>query len=482
MFRPRNHIKLDPLAYVPNVEDLQRVLAEAEKYRSSTIELPWRLKESNLFYSLVVRAEFSPLEPVWTLYEGEGNRSHVIWSAPFTDLELLKEVISLTVAESLGMSLTSLPAQDTSTGESRWQEAEEEMKLEEKPTKLKPRTEAKETLIANQPDVQPLIQPPVQPPNQSPVPYAYFYPGYPYPIPYPYPYPYPQAVPGPQAAPAPQTLAGSIPLQPGQVSGLPTNTQNQLVPQLPQPNPELVSKQKNFMIGQLLIDTGLVVPDTLTTILKIQEMITHGLIDTEQAVEAVKKARNQQGAIEVASLINRLSSHAARRGGKAAKRATPLLGEILVKAEVINNSLLLAVLKLQEVVRSGAMTQNEACQAFKRELASGKSQKSSSSVITAAQQEAVVSLLVEAGLLSKNDKDTAYRVQRRHGGKIDNILAAAGKVSKKTFAAGIECERLLAQKKIKIEQVMIALNYCERSRVGLKEAIVDLGWQHDLDL
>ncbi len=63
-----------------------------------------------------------------------------------------------------------------------------------------------------------------------------------------------------------------------------------------------------------------------------------------------------------------------------------------------------------------------------------------------------------------------------------DILVSAGKVNQKTIAAAHQCEYLLSEKKIKLEQAMIALNYCERSRVGLTEAIVDLGWRDDLDL
>jgi len=263
---------------------------------------------------------------------------------------------------------------------------------------------------------------------------------------------------------------------------LPTNTQNQLVPLLSPADNELVSKQKNYMLGQLLIDTGVIVPDTLTTILKLQEMISNGLLSTDQAIDAVKKSRDETGAIEVAALIKKLSGAADKDKDTSIRRITPLLGEILVKAEVINNALLLAILKLQEVVRSGAMTQAEACQAFKRELAGvPRPQKQVSLTLTAKQQEGIVDLLVQAGLLTAIDKETAYLLLKRHGGRIDNILATAGKVSKKTFAAAIECQRLLAQKKLKLEKAMIALNYCERSRVGLTEAIADLGW-HDEDL
>ena len=440
MFRPRKHIKLDPLTSIPKLDDLQRALIQAQKNRASTVELPWQLKDANLSYSLAVRAEFGPSESVWTLYEGEGNRSHVVWSAPFTDMELLKEVVFLTVVESTGISHSSLPAQ------------EEKITSKE----INPEIEAQMAEIKETP-----LSPP-------PVAYAYFYPGYA--IPYPYPYP--------QGLADPQTLANTLPLQPG----MPSTVQNQFAPILPTPNPDLYNKQKNFLLGQFLIETSLITSETLNIILKLQAMIASGLINTEKAIAAIKKAHSERSSVNVAKLIEDCAATPGGEINSSARKTTPLLGEILVKAEVINNFLLLAILKLQEVVRSGALTAQEACLALKKELSNSKSSKEQNLARTSEQDRTAVDLLIKAGVISQEDKDIAYRVQKQHGGKIDNILVAAGKGSKKTFAAALQCEYLLSQKKIKIEQVMIALNYCERSRVGLAEAIADLGWHADLDL
>ncbi len=398
MFQKKKYIKLEPLILPPPQQaDLQRALVQAQKFRGSTVELPWRLKENNLYFSLAVRSELSSVEHVWTLYQGEGSNSHVMWSAPFTDLDLLKEVIALTMSESIGST------DSVSVTKSHSLPPDQQM--------------VTETTAPLQPAV------PAQP---------------------------------------------DTPVQPHMVVA----DQSQLPPVLPALNPELFKKHKNFLLGQFLIATGLIVSATLDKILKLQEMIATGLIDTEQAIEAIKKANLQGSDINIVGSQKKanISQH------------TPLLGEILVRAEVINSSILLAILKLQELVRSGAMTPGEACQSLRKELTSGSSLREKGLVSQSRQEEVMLELLLRAGLIAQEDKKTVHDVQKKHGGKVGDILMAAGKVNQNTIAAAHQCEYLLSEKRIKLEQVMIALNYCERSRVGLAEAIVDLGWHDDLDL
>ena len=86
MFRPKKHLKLDLLESTPSINDLKQALGHAQKLRGCTIELPWNLNDLKASFALAVCIEVKAEEPFWTLYEGEGNKSHVLWSAPFSDL------------------------------------------------------------------------------------------------------------------------------------------------------------------------------------------------------------------------------------------------------------------------------------------------------------------------------------------------------------------------------------------------------------
>ena len=72
----------------------------------------------------------------------------------------------------------------------------------------------------------------------------------------------------------------------------------------------------------------------------------------------------------------------------------------------------------------------------------------------------------------------ARKVVFRHGGDIRNILQAAGKVDSKTMSAAMICASLVKASSMKVEQCIIALNYCSRSRVGFDEALEELRWEN----
>lgn len=97
LLRPKNHIKLSPLSSTPNVEELKQLFAEVKKTRNCSIELPWAV--DMLRFALDVCINLGNQEPVWTLYQGDGVQSHVVWGAPFTDIYLLREVVALSIAE-----------------------------------------------------------------------------------------------------------------------------------------------------------------------------------------------------------------------------------------------------------------------------------------------------------------------------------------------------------------------------------------------
>src|SRR5277367_2044684 len=97
MYKPRKYFRLTQLFAMPTVAECRTLLAEAKKTRSSTVEQPWRSQKTYLAYSLAVRVDLGGAEPLWTLYEGEGNRARVIWSSPFEDIDLMHDVLQLSL-------------------------------------------------------------------------------------------------------------------------------------------------------------------------------------------------------------------------------------------------------------------------------------------------------------------------------------------------------------------------------------------------
>jgi hypothetical protein len=92
------------------------------------------------------------------------------------------------------------------------------------------------------------------------------------------------------------------------------------------------------------------------------------------------------------------------------------------------------------------------------------------------EMHATFDLLQKAGLLSETDLKTAQAVRSKHGGDMVQILKSAGKLEIKTYDAALICIQLIHVGKMKVEQCIIALNYCSRSRVGFDEAMEELNW------
>ena len=86
----------------------------------------------------------------------------------------------------------------------------------------------------------------------------------------------------------------------------------------------------------------------------------------------------------------------------------------------------------------------------------------------------VYDLIQKAGILTESDMTTALGVRKKHGGELIQILESAKKLDKKTFEAAIACQPLIREGLMKLEQCIIALNYCHRSRVDFDTALEEM--------
>ena len=575
MFKRKRYIRLDEIQGMPQTPELKRLLFESNRARGSTVELPWRSLKTKLRYSITVCFEVDRIEPIWSLYQGEGAQSRMVWTQSFKDPELLNDVISLSLpAEGQAEQLpdTTINERDKhwnpTLDRSRHTYTTSEVELlSPLDTELppKPDSEAFFTLsplekedaehalrstepnhtdhelapdaaidngqeidyaahqaqqaqqmqqMQGQPGFQyppgydPNLHAPPQPgyayPPGYPPPYPAPYPGYPYPPQDPaayavagYPPGYPQGYPGyppmyppqdPNAYPPgyPQQYApppGYQPYPPGyQVPpGMqPYPQQGQFPPQFaPAPgtvvvprvtaDSDLIAKRPNILLGDFLVETGLIPETTLEAALQLQGMVRNGSLSTGQAAEAVRRAHNRGGEVE------QFSPSTPAPDGSTAKVNAPPLGEILVEAGLIRISILKAALNLQEVVRTGALTKEEAIDAFLKEhFGKGENTVAQSN---AEKDQKVLDLFIKAKLIQPSDIEAAEAVRKKHGGDVPKILQAAGKFDKMTFEAAAVCQNLLDENRIKIEQAIIALHYCQRSRVSFDDAIEELGWE-----
>lgn len=259
-------------------------------------------------------------------------------------------------------------------------------------------------------------------------------------------------------------MAATVAVQPGSLPVAPEEP----LPSAPpvKSETEILKKRANVMLGQFLVQAGLIPLITLDSALLLQDIVKNGVFDIIQAAEALARAHNRGGSLEV-------SVFTAKPVPGARLPNAPPLGQLLLKSGLIDGSALTAALHFQEAARQGVMDKTEALDAFVKETF-GKSrpdQKEGPEV------ERTLALLTQANLLSKQDVEVARKLQEKHGGEMMKILVTAGKIDPKTLEAAVKIQLLVLRKRLKPEQAIIVLDYCHRSRVTFEDAIAELGWQ-----
>ncbi len=536
MFRPKKHVRLTSLPNAPKVADIKSVADEASKARGCTVELPWKNKMTGVPYSLTVRYEVAGGDPMWTLYEGEAAKSRVVWSSPFEDVELLYDVLMLSIPEEVdtgelqtgshrtqsdaaaqraaaaasgvlpqppnyygeGLLTGNEKLEVPSTGLGFYYQKEGDdlgllkdddppPKKEEKPAaKKEPAKETEKKPTTETPIPQPAQVNPT-PPYGTPIPGYQYPPGYPYPQPgyppqgYPANY-YPQGYPGypPQGYPNyppgyPPQGAGNVAVQPGQQgpqgtpqSVQPTDQATAAAASRPT-DQDLMRPRPNLRLGQFLVEAGLVPESTVDAALQLQELVKSGSLSTAQAAEAVRRAHIRGGAVDPKLIAAPLTK-------ADLKAVAPPLGQILVEAAIIRGPVIRQALKLQEDIRSGSMSKEDALDALCLEVF-GVGRKSADKGGETSESTNALELLRKAQLVSDFDHETASKVRDKHGGQLLNILVKAGKLDQHTADGATKCNEYIAAGKLEEGKAIIALHYCQRSRIELASALKELGWE-----
>lgn len=202
-----------------------------------------------------------------------------------------------------------------------------------------------------------------------------------------------------------------------------------------------MDKRSNVLLGTLLVEAGLVTTPTLNAALKIQELVRDEKMDQDQAFDALKRLHS------MGSSIDDYLSPTDFKSGKVAGAAKP---------------------KPTAPTGGGGTSAPGA--------ASGAPKPGGPDPEKVREMSASFDLLQKAGLLNEADLKSAQQVRSKHGGDMVQILKSAGKLEMKTYDAAVTCIRLIHVGKMKVEQCIIALNYCSRSRVGFDEAMEELNW------
>jgi hypothetical protein len=168
---------------------------------------------------------------------------------------------------------------------------------------------------------------------------------------------------------------------------------------------------------------------------------------------------------------------------------------LLIESTLISETTLDAALKIQELVEEGLITTEMAPRALygfhskgmaigeylpdfdQVKLPTDKNKVAMTARARSANElKPAFDLLQKAGILTESDLNVALGVRQKHGGDLVQILEAAKKLDRKTLDAAICCQPLIREGLMKLEQCIIALNYCSRSRVDFDTALDEMDW------
>jgi serine/threonine-protein kinase len=218
--------------------------------------------------------------------------------------------------------------------------------------------------------------------------------------------------------------------------------------------------------ASLLVETGDLPQTTLDAALKVQKLLRAGAITLTQAAEALGRAHLHGGQINV----------------EAAAQVEPVSGvvietpveAILVEAGLITNGVWRTLLQLQQEVRNGEITKEEALAELKqkhpRAVAAPKQQKAEG-------PRTAVELLKMAGIVSEEDINLARSMGDDEAADLGKRLVGLGRLDIKIFISATQCQSLIEHGRLDPGKAIIALHYCQRSRVGFYEAVEELGWE-----
>ena len=132
------------------------------------------------------------------------------------------------------------------------------------------------------------------------------------------------------------------------------------------------------------------------------------------------------------------------------------------------------VLRLQQEMRNGQLTKEEAIEEFRKQHP-----KPVVAPVPTAKEQApkdILELILSAGLVSQAEVDEISEEDDDRT-NLAKRLVAVGKLSTDILIASRQCLSLIERKRLPTERAIIALLYCQRSRVDLYHSFEELGWE-----
>jgi hypothetical protein len=264
------------------------------------------------------------------------------------------------------------------------------------------------------------------------------------------------------------------------------------------------SHETGLPLGRVLVLTQAMSDELLSAALTAQVLVRDGKISKEHAIQGLKSAKRRRVSIEVSLMDHGFYRPPVRQTVKLGEllvltglvnegdlmnalelglmRELPV-GQVLVESGYINKDILEAALRFQEMVANGTLNALQASEALRQVASKGCNiaQAVAELGLFKAEPSETIRLgeiLKAAGVITDEDIRRAVELSSRNSALIGKMLLVTGMIDEATLHASLRCQFLLREGFLNMEQAIIALSHCQRSRISFDDALQELGLTH----
>lgn len=383
-------LRFPTLTQAPPKKVLDEMLAECLRDKNRLIELSIEIPKFEEPFRLTVEMELHGERVIWNLYAGEGANVRTLWTYALRDTDMISEVLSLSV------SSPPPPAGDSVMQNSGEQDMGS-IAAFDWPDSVKAgalQDWASEGATAAQPAA-----------TAAPPPAA--------------------------AAPPPATKSQKKP---------------EAKESMPEPKPFLEKDKPNIMLGQVLVDSGLIPEPILNAALSLQEMVRQSILSPDEATEALRKMHSRGADLdEVVAEVKK------KRGEKAPADAV----DLLQRSGIVSDQDINKAKQVMEQLRKAGLDSEKANE----------------------NGQILVDLLRLAGFISDEDIRRAATASSNRPPDVLKTLLSSGAVDSLCFEVASRFAKYVRLGTFKQEQAIIALHYSQRMRTGFEDTVHSMGWK-----
>lgn len=261
------------------------------------------------------------------------------------------------------------------------------------------------------------------------------------------------------------------------------------------------SYETGLPMGRILIQLGILSQSVLASALNTQVLIRDGKITKDQGIASLKASYERQVSIEqsladqgllkqnqkgirvgellvMSRLLSEQDLLTALELGLVKEK---LIGQILVDDGFIPKSALDAALKLQQLVADDKISGLQAADALRvvhsRQISVEQAIRELTGKHTEDQKQVTLAeLLKMCGFVTDKDIQDATERVLQNPKITTQLFLSAGVLDEAILNAAMRCHYLLDKKALQIDQAIIALNYCQRSRISFDDTLEEFGW------